>query len=93
MCRQAKWVIGVGLKDSKGAAAAVKKACQLATKGDTITAVHIPSVLPQILMTSMSDPGDVNAENTNLFSPDHWERSSARAATGAFDEVQLLFFN
>jgi len=86
--RQAKWVVGVGLKDSEGATAAIKKAAQLAAKGDTIKAVHIPSVLPQILLTSMSDPGDVNPENTNLFSPDHWEKSSNRAAASALDHLK-----
>merc|ERR1719343_1272590 len=60
MVRATKMVVGVGIKDMKGSMSAMKKAIALAQSGDEISAVHVPSVMPEMMLSSMSDPSDAS---------------------------------
>jgi len=56
LCRATNFLVGISIKDIEGCKAAVRKAISMAQKGDRITAVHIPKVMPDILLTSITDP-------------------------------------
>lgn len=60
MMRATKMVVGVGIKDIKGSGAAMRKAIHFAQPGDKIAAVHIPAIVPEMMLSSMSDPGDAD---------------------------------
>mmetsp|Transcript_18474 Transcript_18474/g.22743 ORF Transcript_18474/g.22743 Transcript_18474/m.22743 type:complete len:164 (+) Transcript_18474:59-550(+) len=57
-----KMLVGVSIKDIQGATAAVKKAINLAQPGDKIVALNIPKLVPEIILSSMQDPGETTEE-------------------------------
>merc|ERR1719412_2126545 len=58
--RASKMVVGVGIKDLGGSKRAMLKAIALAQPGDKIVAIHVPSVMPEMMLSSMSDPCDAS---------------------------------
>eukprot|EP00927_Polykrikos_kofoidii_P051964 TRINITY_DN45730_c0_g1_i1.p1 TRINITY_DN45730_c0_g1~~TRINITY_DN45730_c0_g1_i1.p1 ORF type:complete len:190 (+),score=37.34 TRINITY_DN45730_c0_g1_i1:73-570(+) len=58
--RASKFVVGVGVKDIEGTKQSIKKAINMARAGDRILAVNIPSLVPEMLLSSMSDPSDMD---------------------------------
>merc|ERR1719412_2263191 len=58
--RASKMVVGVGIKDLGGSKRAMLKAIALAQPGDKIVAIHVPSVMPEMMLSSMSDPSDTS---------------------------------
>mmetsp|Transcript_111074 Transcript_111074/g.321002 ORF Transcript_111074/g.321002 Transcript_111074/m.321002 type:complete len:165 (-) Transcript_111074:26-520(-) len=60
--RAAKIIVGVSVKDIQGSQAAMKKAIRFAQPGDKILALHMPRMVPEMLLSSMSDPGDASED-------------------------------
>ncbi|CAK0831714.1 unnamed protein product [Prorocentrum cordatum] len=58
--RAAKTVVGISYKDVAGGKAAMKKAVQWAQPSDTIVALSIPKLVPEMMLSSMSDPADAD---------------------------------
>lgn len=51
-------VVGIGIKDLEGARAALAKVIRLAGPDDKLFAVHVPKMVPEMLLSSISDPSD-----------------------------------
>eukprot|EP00933_Yihiella_yeosuensis_P045793 TRINITY_DN41206_c0_g1_i1.p1 TRINITY_DN41206_c0_g1~~TRINITY_DN41206_c0_g1_i1.p1 ORF type:complete len:164 (-),score=42.04 TRINITY_DN41206_c0_g1_i1:426-917(-) len=60
---RSKLVVGISIKDIVGAQSALRKAILLATPDDQIVALNIPKLVPEMMLSSMNDPGD-SAEDT-----------------------------
>eukprot|EP00927_Polykrikos_kofoidii_P010138 TRINITY_DN1428_c0_g1_i2.p1 TRINITY_DN1428_c0_g1~~TRINITY_DN1428_c0_g1_i2.p1 ORF type:complete len:166 (+),score=39.32 TRINITY_DN1428_c0_g1_i2:90-587(+) len=58
LLRASKFVVGISIKDIGGVQQAIKKAVHLARPGDKIVAVHVPKLVPEMLLSSMNDPSD-----------------------------------
>merc|ERR1712003_146488 len=60
----------MSMKDVEGSKAAMRKAILMAQPSSTILALHIPKLVPEMMLSSMSDPGDADddafAALTNL---------------------------
>merc|ERR1712048_806295 len=55
-------VVGVGTKDIEGAKAAMRKAISLAQTDTEVVALHIPKVVPEMMLSSMSDQGNAGED-------------------------------
>eukprot|EP00441_Pelagodinium_beii_P033298 CAMPEP_0197644966 /NCGR_PEP_ID=MMETSP1338-20131121/17774_1 /TAXON_ID=43686 ORGANISM="Pelagodinium beii, Strain RCC1491" /NCGR_SAMPLE_ID=MMETSP1338 /ASSEMBLY_ACC=CAM_ASM_000754 /LENGTH=153 /DNA_ID=CAMNT_0043218451 /DNA_START=121 /DNA_END=582 /DNA_ORIENTATION=- len=55
-------VVGVSIKDVQGAKSAMRKAIKMAQPGDKIVALNIPKLVPEMMLSSMNDPGDATEE-------------------------------
>mmetsp|Transcript_96051 Transcript_96051/g.132118 ORF Transcript_96051/g.132118 Transcript_96051/m.132118 type:complete len:163 (-) Transcript_96051:86-574(-) len=62
MLRASKMVVGVNVADVEGAKAAMKRAISLAQANDKIISLCIPQIVPEMMLSSMSDPGDASEE-------------------------------
>mmetsp|Transcript_116032 Transcript_116032/g.275709 ORF Transcript_116032/g.275709 Transcript_116032/m.275709 type:complete len:165 (+) Transcript_116032:55-549(+) len=62
MALSTKMMVGVSIKDIQGATRAVRKAIDLAQPGDKIVALNIPKLVPEMMLSSMNDPGDATEE-------------------------------
>mmetsp|Transcript_142847 Transcript_142847/g.444237 ORF Transcript_142847/g.444237 Transcript_142847/m.444237 type:complete len:165 (+) Transcript_142847:82-576(+) len=60
--RAAKMVVGISIKDVEGSKAAMLKAIDLAQKDTKVIALHIPKLVPEMMLSSMSDPTDVSED-------------------------------
>eukprot|EP00928_Gymnodinium_smaydae_P062088 TRINITY_DN46021_c0_g1_i1.p2 TRINITY_DN46021_c0_g1~~TRINITY_DN46021_c0_g1_i1.p2 ORF type:complete len:165 (+),score=42.80 TRINITY_DN46021_c0_g1_i1:91-585(+) len=60
--RATKMVVGVSVRDTEGSKAAMKKAIRFAQPGDKICAIHVPGIVPEMMLSSMSDPGDASED-------------------------------
>mmetsp|Transcript_104210 Transcript_104210/g.293878 ORF Transcript_104210/g.293878 Transcript_104210/m.293878 type:complete len:165 (+) Transcript_104210:102-596(+) len=58
--RSTKMVVGISIKDIVGAKEAMRKAISMAQPADKIVALHIPSIVPEMMLSSMSDPSDAS---------------------------------
>mmetsp|Transcript_104557 Transcript_104557/g.223469 ORF Transcript_104557/g.223469 Transcript_104557/m.223469 type:complete len:165 (+) Transcript_104557:112-606(+) len=65
--RSAKMVVGISIKDIEGSKSAMRKAITVAQKDDKITALHIPKLVPEMMLSSMNDPGDVSEDTFAAF--------------------------
>eukprot|EP00927_Polykrikos_kofoidii_P069396 TRINITY_DN64859_c0_g1_i1.p2 TRINITY_DN64859_c0_g1~~TRINITY_DN64859_c0_g1_i1.p2 ORF type:complete len:165 (+),score=41.74 TRINITY_DN64859_c0_g1_i1:79-573(+) len=65
--RASKFVVGVGVKDIEGTKVCIKKAINMARPGDTIVAVNVPCLIPEMLLSSMSDPADATEDDLMTF--------------------------
>merc|ERR1712080_271212 len=52
--------------DIEGAKTAMRRAIDMAQPGDKIIALHVPRLVPEMLLSSMSDPGDADEETLDL---------------------------
>merc|ERR1712217_558194 len=68
--RSSKMLVGISIKDLEGCKAATRKAIRMANADSSIVALHIPKLVPEMMLSSMSDPGDADddafAALTNL---------------------------
>eukprot|EP00932_Pfiesteria_piscicida_P019679 SRR837773.6504.p2 GENE.SRR837773.6504~~SRR837773.6504.p2 ORF type:complete len:178 (-),score=62.89 SRR837773.6504:2-463(-) len=55
-------IVGVSVKDVEGSAMAMRKAVQFAQPGDKIAAIHVPRLVPEMMLSSMSDPADASED-------------------------------
>mmetsp|Transcript_58289 Transcript_58289/g.181065 ORF Transcript_58289/g.181065 Transcript_58289/m.181065 type:complete len:165 (+) Transcript_58289:95-589(+) len=62
LARSAKMVVGCSIKDIEGSKAAISKAIDLAQQGTKVIALHIPKLVPEMMLSSMSDPTDVSED-------------------------------
>mmetsp|Transcript_16618 Transcript_16618/g.36522 ORF Transcript_16618/g.36522 Transcript_16618/m.36522 type:complete len:165 (+) Transcript_16618:114-608(+) len=62
LLRSTKMLVGISIKDVEGGKAAIRRAISLAKPGDKITALHIPTIVPEMMLSSMSDPGDASED-------------------------------
>eukprot|EP00931_Biecheleriopsis_adriatica_P119849 TRINITY_DN95025_c0_g1_i1.p1 TRINITY_DN95025_c0_g1~~TRINITY_DN95025_c0_g1_i1.p1 ORF type:complete len:165 (+),score=41.19 TRINITY_DN95025_c0_g1_i1:106-600(+) len=62
MLRATKMMVGVSIKDIQGAKCAMRKAIDVAQPGDKIVALNIPKLVPEMMLSSMNDPGDATEE-------------------------------
>jgi len=62
LLRSRKMVVGVSIKDVEGGKAAIRRAISLAEPDDKIIALHIPTIVPEMMLSSMSDPGDASED-------------------------------
>mmetsp|Transcript_51479 Transcript_51479/g.103442 ORF Transcript_51479/g.103442 Transcript_51479/m.103442 type:complete len:165 (-) Transcript_51479:78-572(-) len=60
--RAAKMVVGISIKDIEGSKAAMMKAIDLAQPDTKVIALHIPKLVPEMMLSSMSDPSDVSED-------------------------------
>jgi len=60
--RATKMIVGISVKDIEGSSAAMKKALFFAQPGDQISAIHVPTLMPEMMLSSMSDPGDASED-------------------------------
>ena len=51
--RACRYVVGVGIKDTEGTKHALRKAIGMASSADTIVAIHIPQLVPDMLLSSV----------------------------------------
>merc|ERR1719203_2213075 len=58
---RATTVVGVGMKDLRGSKSAMRKALTFAKPGDRIFSLHVPKVVPEMMLSSMNDPSDEDA--------------------------------
>uniref|UniRef100_A0A7S0ZMS6 UspA domain-containing protein n=1 Tax=Noctiluca scintillans TaxID=2966 RepID=A0A7S0ZMS6_NOCSC len=66
LVRAQKFVVGMGIKDLAGSQAAMKKALGIAQPGDKITALHIPRMVPEMMLSSMADPGEASEDTIDM---------------------------
>mmetsp|Transcript_56347 Transcript_56347/g.113050 ORF Transcript_56347/g.113050 Transcript_56347/m.113050 type:complete len:165 (+) Transcript_56347:89-583(+) len=62
LMRSATMVVGISIKDIEGAKAAMSKAIDMAQKDTKVVALHIPMLVPEMMLSSMSDPSDVSED-------------------------------
>mmetsp|Transcript_81241 Transcript_81241/g.250770 ORF Transcript_81241/g.250770 Transcript_81241/m.250770 type:complete len:165 (-) Transcript_81241:167-661(-) len=62
LLRSAKIVVGISIKDIEGAKAAMARAIDMAQVDTEVVALHIPKLVPEMMLSSMSDPGDVSED-------------------------------
>eukprot|EP00418_Pyrodinium_bahamense_P064931 CAMPEP_0179083666 /NCGR_PEP_ID=MMETSP0796-20121207/37794_1 /TAXON_ID=73915 /ORGANISM="Pyrodinium bahamense, Strain pbaha01" /LENGTH=153 /DNA_ID=CAMNT_0020781077 /DNA_START=115 /DNA_END=576 /DNA_ORIENTATION=+ len=55
-------VVGISIKDIVGAKAAMIKAIDMAQKDTKVIALHIPILVPEMMLSSISDPSDASEE-------------------------------
>merc|ERR1711879_234378 len=60
--RSSKLMVGISIKDVMGSKHAIKKAVSIAQPGDKVIALHVPKLVPEMLLSSMSDPSDASEE-------------------------------
>mmetsp|Transcript_27937 Transcript_27937/g.65143 ORF Transcript_27937/g.65143 Transcript_27937/m.65143 type:complete len:165 (-) Transcript_27937:82-576(-) len=60
--RSTTMVVGISIKDIAGTKAAMRKAIDMAQKDSKVVALHIPKLVPEMMLSSMSDPGDASEE-------------------------------
>uniref|UniRef100_A0A6T9PUS9 UspA domain-containing protein n=1 Tax=Alexandrium catenella TaxID=2925 RepID=A0A6T9PUS9_ALECA len=60
--RASKMVVGISIKDIEGSKKAMMKAIDLAQPDTKIVALHIPKLVPEMMLSSMSDPSDVSED-------------------------------
>uniref|UniRef100_A0A7S0ZM32 UspA domain-containing protein n=1 Tax=Noctiluca scintillans TaxID=2966 RepID=A0A7S0ZM32_NOCSC len=66
LVRAQKFVVGMGIKDLTGSQAAIKKTINFAQPGDHITALHIPRMVPEMMLSSMADPGEASEDTIDM---------------------------
>uniref|UniRef100_A0A7S4QDZ3 UspA domain-containing protein n=1 Tax=Alexandrium monilatum TaxID=311494 RepID=A0A7S4QDZ3_9DINO len=62
LSRSATMVVGISIKDIEGSKAAMMKAIDMAQKGTKVIALHVPKLVPEMMLSSMSDPSDVSED-------------------------------
>eukprot|EP00397_Hematodinium_sp_SG-2012_P058079 GEMP01073193.1.p1 GENE.GEMP01073193.1~~GEMP01073193.1.p1 ORF type:complete len:172 (+),score=31.60 GEMP01073193.1:59-574(+) len=84
-----RFAIGVGMRDIEGSKIAARKAVAMAHDDTVIIAFHVPTTIPQQLLSSISEPGiEAFAESGNLFNVDFWKRTSTEAGNQLLEGIK-----
>jgi len=71
-----RFAVGVGYKDLEGSKLAIRKAVRMAPDGEKIIAFHVPSMVPQQLLSSLNEPNPSGSEASQFFNMDFWKQTS-----------------
>eukprot|EP00448_Togula_jolla_P011633 CAMPEP_0170607968 /NCGR_PEP_ID=MMETSP0224-20130122/21337_1 /TAXON_ID=285029 /ORGANISM="Togula jolla, Strain CCCM 725" /LENGTH=163 /DNA_ID=CAMNT_0010933169 /DNA_START=74 /DNA_END=565 /DNA_ORIENTATION=+ len=91
--RASKMVVGIGIKDMEGSKLALRKAIKMAQPGDKIIALHIPKLVPEMLLSSMSDPSEASEDTMEAFAKDPAQTGAgitSQAKAAAEEEMKAL---
>jgi len=83
-----RFAVGVGYKDLEGSKLAMRKAVKMAADGEKIIAFHIPTMVPQQLLSSINEPNPSGSEAMQFFNVDFWKQTSKDLGTQLLTTVK-----